>query len=372
VRLRALASALLITGCGTFSGSGQADWPLPSDTGDVITSLGPVTLDALPADLPAVFETLAPLSRTPCLQNAALTAVAEALALRSKNGESLPHAHEVTALIRLAGSPLPAPTAILLRGSGDLLAKVQMSPSSQCGIGLQKGLAVVIAAEGLATMSALKTQVQIGKYLPFRAALSPGVQAPELLALDPDGAVRSVPLREVETNVFVAYIHARIPGRTEIQLMGTLADGPRPLLEAAFRTGAPATTASAAAPSSEDTEASLDQSINDLRKKPLARSASLDALAHEHCEAMMRSRRLAHDAGDGLPTKRAARLHVLDVGENVAHADSVALANRGLTRSPSHRRNRMRADWTHLGVGVARDSDGSFWVSELFASFSAP
>jgi hypothetical protein len=372
VRLRALAFAFLVTGCGAFSGIGQAEWPLAQDADGLATDADPVAVKASSSDLPAAFETLVPTSRTPCLQNAALTGVAEALALRSKNGEGLPHAHEVTELVRRAGSPLPAPTAMLLRGNGDLMAKVQLSPTSQCGIGLQEGIAVVVAAETLATLSAFKTRAQIGKYLTFRTVLSSGVQAPELLALDADGTVRSVPLREVEPQVFVAYIHARVPGRTEVQLMGTLTDGPRPLLEAAFRSGASVAIEPASAPGSTETEPSLERAINDLRTKPLERSVALDTLAHEHCEAMMRAHKLAHDAGDGLPTMRAARLHVLDVGENVAHADSVALANRGLSRSPSHRRNRMRADWTHLGVGVARDSDGTFWVSELFASFRAP
>ncbi|GAH82864.1 unnamed protein product, partial [marine sediment metagenome] len=41
---------------------------------------------------------------------------------------------------------------------------------------------------------------------------------------------------------------------------------------------------------------------------------------------------------------------------------------RALHASPSHRINLLRADYTHMGVGVARASDGSVYVCETFAA----
>jgi uncharacterized protein YkwD len=78
---------------------------------------------------------------------------------------------------------------------------------------------------------------------------------------------------------------------------------------------------------------------------------------------------LAHDAGDGSPVDRlrAAGLDARDVGENVAHAPSIALAHRALWASPSHRANLLGAEFDRVGVAVSRDERGDSWVAETFA-----
>ena len=82
---------------------------------------------------------------------------------------------------------------------------------------------------------------------------------------------------------------------------------------------------------------------------------------------------VAHDLGDGDFRDRFEAEGTLDahaVGENVAHAPTIALAHRALHASPSHRINLLRADYTHMGVGVARAADGSVYVCETFAATS--
>src|SRR5262249_52470190 len=103
--------------------------------------------------------------------------------------------------------------------------------------------------------------------------------------------------------------------------------------------------------------------------EPLTRARALDALAQAHAERMLRAKSLAHDVGDLDPASRveAAGLDLREVGENVAHAPSVALAHRALWESPSHRGNLLGARFDRLGVGVARADDGTVWVTELFA-----
>jgi uncharacterized protein YkwD len=102
---------------------------------------------------------------------------------------------------------------------------------------------------------------------------------------------------------------------------------------------------------------------------PLLRDPALDALAQAHAEAMRRTRRIAHDAGDGDPKTRveAANLDILAAGENVAHALDVARAHRALWASPSHRENLLEPRFDRIGIGMALDSDGSIWVCEVFA-----
>ena len=68
---------------------------------------------------------------------------------------------------------------------------------------------------------------------------------------------------------------------------------------------------------------------------PLARDPRLDAVAREHARRMA-PHVLAHDAGDGDPAERlqAAGLSSQTLGENVAHAATVALAHRSLWAAP--------------------------------------
>jgi uncharacterized protein YkwD len=86
---------------------------------------------------------------------------------------------------------------------------------------------------------------------------------------------------------------------------------------------------------------------------------------------MMDARILAHDVGVGNPAIRlqALGLRPTTAGENVAHALSVVRAHRALWDSPSHRSNLLHSAFTHVGIGLARDEDGSYWVCEMFAAF---
>jgi uncharacterized protein YkwD len=103
--------------------------------------------------------------------------------------------------------------------------------------------------------------------------------------------------------------------------------------------------------------------------RPLVRDRRLDALALAHAVRMAARHDLSHDAGDGSPVDRlrAAGLDARDFGENVAHAQSIALAHRALWASPSHRANLLGGDFDRVGVGVARDERGDAWITETFA-----
>ena len=84
-----------------------------------------------------------------------------------------------------------------------------------------------------------------------------------------------------------------------------------------------------------------------------------------------RAHAVAHDLGDGDFKERFeadGTIQARAVGENVAHAPTVALAHRALHASPSHRINLLRADYTHMGIGVVHAADGSVYVCETFAA----
>jgi uncharacterized protein YkwD len=135
----------------------------------------------------------------------------------------------------------------------------------------------------------------------------------------------------------------------------------------------PAAPGEDAAGSGDDT-AALARMVDALRSlegsPALVRDAGLDAMAREHAERMRDTHLLAHDVGDGdlLTRLGTTRFDARVVGENVAHAKTVALAHRALHASPSHRMNLLRADYTHFGVATTRAADGSVYVCETFAA----
>ena len=63
---------------------------------------------------------------------------------------------------------------------------------------------------------------------------------------------------------------------------------------------------------------------------------------------------------------------VSSAGENAAHEATVVRAHRALWASPSHRSNLLDARFTAMGIGIARDDDGSSWICETFADFAEP
>jgi uncharacterized protein YkwD len=99
-------------------------------------------------------------------------------------------------------------------------------------------------------------------------------------------------------------------------------------------------------------------------------SRALDRLARGHAERMMRASELGHDVGDGDVRRRVedAGIEAAGVGENVAHAATLALAHRALWASPSHRDNLLGRRYDRVGLGISRDADGTVWVAELFAT----
>lgn len=59
------------------------------------------------------------------------------------------------------------------------------------------------------------------------------------------------------------------------------------------------------------------------------------------------------------------------LGENVGYssrtADTLRTIHDAFVRSAPHRANLVDGRYTHMGVGVARDSAGRVWVAEVFA-----
>lgn len=148
------------------------------------------------------------------------------------------------------------------------------------------------------------------------------------------------------------------------------------------------TKISVSAPLRPDTSVSgrLFQEINAYRRssgaKDLQRHSGLDRLAQEHSEYLRKNRgtftlsgrNVSHIGFEGRALIARERYQMENVSENVA-----AASHPGTNPAPiiinlwkgskDHHKN-MIDSWTHSGIGVAVDSDGMVFATQLFATVS--
>lgn len=115
---------------------------------------------------------------------------------------------------------------------------------------------------------------------------------------------------------------------------------------------------------SSEAESQFASSINSYRQSQglgsLSRTGSLDSYARSWAKSMAGNGDLSHsNLGSLLGTWSS-------VGENVGVGGSVGVVFDALVGSTAHRAN-MLGDFTHLGVGVWRDSSGRLWTAHVFA-----
>ena len=237
-----------------------------------------------------------------------------------------------------------------------------------------------VALDALADLEPLSTRARVGQWIEVDARMLVPTASARVVVLGPDGEPRRVPTA-IENGRVRARFAADRAGAFTVQLVAEVATGPRPVLEARVftDTAPPSSMPSFAAPGEEAGAGALDaagqlaamvDALRDAEGLPTpVRETALDAVATAHARKMMQARAVGHDVGDGEPPQRLqnAGIPAREAGENVAHAASVRLAHRALWQSPSHRANLLRGDFTRAGYGAAVDTDGSVWVTEVFA-----
>jgi len=329
--------------------------------------------------------------------DAALARVASEIATTRARGLGAPDADAVVARLRAAGEPHVRPRLVTASGRAPLedstvRALFAASPTrgaARCGIALAPTphggeVLVAVMVEALADLGPLPTRARTGEWLSFDARLHVRASSAKLVVLGPHGLPRTVPTNLDASGATRARFALDQPGAFTVQLVADLPEGPRPVLEARVFADVPPTPPGdevpapgedAAAPRGAEPADHLERMVAALRATErlpqLLRDAKLDALARAHAERMRDTRTVAHDAGEGdLQIRFAAEgsMAAREIGENVAHAPTVARAHRVLHASPSHRMNLLRADYTHAGFGVATAEDGSVYVCEAFAA----
>ncbi len=122
-----------------------------------------------------------------------------------------------------------------------------------------------------------------------------------------------------------------------------------------------------------DRAATTSQEETRGRALPLQWDPRLAAVARAHSEEMARNGYFSHQSLDGRqPDERVsdARIPWLATGENIARASDVTQAEAMFMDEPkfqqNHRGNILNTRFTHVGIGVARGSDGSIYVTQEF------
>ena len=328
----------------------------------------------------------------------ALDEVAYAMARIQADGRPPAEIDQVVLFLRAAGAAYVWPRAWSLAGRSldpptirepmtRWLATFDGGGQRRCGLAkaasLERGTEVfaMVVVDTMAVLRApIPARARSGTWLTFDAAMLVPADAAKLVVLGPTGAPYSVPSTLSEGRVR-SRVRVDRPGEWKIQLLSTVAGGPRPALEAVVwvDTTPPETVGEARAPG--ETLARREQTppeqlfamISAVRAeeglRPLRRVPALDTLALEHSVAMRDAGRIGHDVGKGTPKSRILEAfpQTRRAGENVAHAASIVRAHRSLWASPSHRGNLLDAEFNAVGLGVAGGPDGTVWVTEVFS-----
>ncbi|HVB65380.1 MAG TPA: CvpA family protein [Nitrolancea sp.] len=121
-------------------------------------------------------------------------------------------------------------------------------------------------------------------------------------------------------------------------------------------------------------EQKMLQELNDSRAAhglaPLKDDPQLRAVAAAHSSEMLQLGYFSHTSPlHGTPTDRAqaAGIPFTALGENIAYAPTVDVAERGLMRSPGHRANILSTEFTRVGIGVVVTPFGTRMFTQEFA-----
>lgn len=325
----------------------------------------------------------------------ALFAVARELAKERAAGGAMPDTETIAHRVRAAGAPYVWPATVALSGSATdadvierldtLRAQVEKDGEARCGFGVVEkppanGFAasqflVAIAVANVGTFEKLPLRVKPGQALTAKAHFPTGLRSASAYLLGPSGSPATVQSTlSAKKDALTVKFAPDADGEYLLQMLGDLGSGPRPLFEALIVSGKgnPATQEAAAQVAATEDEAGVLARINSLRarykKKPLVLDAALTKVAVAHAGDMTAAKKLAHDVGKGSPDDRVKRAGIVlrMVGENVSYAKGVIAAHEGIERSPSHRANVLRAEFTKVGIGFVKEADGMVYLAEVF------
>lgn len=329
--------------------------------------------------------------------DAALARVAQAIAERDVVQELPVDPSDLSTALRAEGSPHVHPHLVKLsskRGPlvdarerlARLLPPAPTRATRRCGVGRSRGpdgreSVAVIHVDAWADLAPVPRRAHLGRWIQLNATLLAPLESAQFVVVGPRGEPHTIPTSGGPGSARASFSVDK-EGPWTAQLLAHTDSGPLPLLEAMTFVGVePADPAAMPAPGETEGRRGRDDAdaflrmVNGARaiegRPPLQTHPALERVARAHAEGMQRAGRLGHDVGDGSPADRLRRASIAApvMGENVAHARTPERGHRALWVSPSHRGNLLDGRFSELGVGTARDADGSVWVCLLFVGF---
>ena len=94
-------------------------------------------------------------------------------------------------------------------------------------------------------------------------------------------------------------------------------------------------------------------------------------VARQHSEEMFKLKYFAHQSpvsGSPFDRLKTAGITYARAGENLAYAQSVSVAHRGLMQSPGHRENILRPEFTRMAIGVVSAGPYGRMFTQLFVT----
>jgi uncharacterized protein YkwD len=143
-------------------------------------------------------------------------------------------------------------------------------------------------------------------------------------------------------------------------------------------------TVSAPSSSNSKIASQLFETVNAYRvskgKSELIRHSGLDQLARNHCEYLRKNRgkfglygkNVSHWGFEGRAVVAQQYYNVQNISENVAAAynpgSGAANSILKLWQGSTDHKYNLRSSWSHTGIGVVVDSDGTVFATQLFAT----
>ena len=103
--------------------------------------------------------------------------------------------------------------------------------------------------------------------------------------------------------------------------------------------------------------------------KPLVWDDRLLPIARQHSEEMFKLKYFSHQSpvsGSPFDRLKAANVTYAKAGENLAYAQSVTIAHRGLMDSPAHRANILDTTFTRMAIGVVYAGSYGRMFTQMF------
>ena len=286
--------------------------------------------------------------------------------------------------------------AIFLAGSlKDVMEEIKrgnthfhMHPATHIGVGItSKGMlprqlyVTLLSCERFSTLESFPTQPAYRSTYTLAGKIKAGLTDPKLSITLPNGRVKETSLDTSADGRFqtrISFTNGR--GKYTIEIVASGKFGPKVLdilhcyVGLAGYPKPPRTVKTVETPADlRQAEQLMFEMINKSRREArlsrLKYDERLAGVAHAHSTDMLRNKFFAHVSpthGNLVRRMERAGIKAKTFTENLANNTDIAAAHRGLMDSPTHRKNILDRNATHVGVGIVRGREDQLFITVNF------